>query len=88
MVTLSKAIHRLNVLQVAKYAKAPGRYSDGGGLLLMVSGKSAASWTLRFDLNKRKRWMGLRSYPEIGLAEARQMAADARRLVVLGQGPD
>lgn len=71
---------------------APGRYHDGGGLYLQVRSASKRSWLYRFTLNGKAREMGLGPYSDkpgevgIGLAEARQRAADARK--VLSEGAD
>ena len=45
------------------------------------------SWVLRFQLNGRRRDMGLGSYPEISLARSREKAMDARRLIKEGLDP-
>lgn len=60
---------------------------DGDGLRLIVRPSGAKSWELRYQLNGRRRDMGLGSYPEIGLKEARQKALDARRLAATGKDP-
>jgi integrase len=65
-----------------------GRHLDGAGLMLVVrrtSGKK--SWLLRYQMNGVRRDMGLGSYPEIGLKEARQRTADARRMIEAGNDP-
>lgn len=57
----------LTVKKVAKLMRCgvKGRYLDGGngvrGLYLIVGGKNAAHWELRYELNKRGHWMGLGS---------------------------
>ena len=61
----------------------PGRHLDGGtsglrGLYLIVGGKTAAHWELRFQLNGRARWMGLGSARTFSLDQARQRAKEAR----------
>ena len=52
----------------------PGKYGDGGGLQLAVSVSGAKKWVLRFLWQGRPREMGLGSYPEVGLADAREKA--------------
>ena len=61
----------------------PGRYSDGTvkGLMLLVRDNGSRSWVLRYQLGGRRRDMGLGPYPEIGRADAREKALDARRLI-------
>ena len=64
-----------------------GRHQDGRGLFLNVSKTGGKRWILRFQLNGRRRDMGLGSWPEISLADARQMAEEARKLVAKGIDP-
>src|SRR4051812_5498410 len=61
--------------------KSPGLYGDGGGLYLQVAPTGAKTWIYRFQLAGRRRDMGLGSAGVFSLAEARDKAAAARRLV-------
>ena len=61
-----------------KHAK-PGRYGDGRGLYLQVKDSGARSWLLRYDHQKRERWMGLGSVEFVSLAQAREQAFELRR---------
>jgi hypothetical protein len=89
---MARQIHRLNALAVAR-AKQPGRYADGGGLCLQVSGAGAKSWIFRYMRGRteagrpREREMGLGSLAAVSLVEARQMAQDARKLLAQGIDP-
>ncbi len=75
-------------LTVKKCDKAaPGKHEDGDGLRLVVSPSGARKWVLRITVAGRRREMGLGSYPEVGLAKAREKAGDARKLVAEGQDP-
>jgi hypothetical protein len=65
----------------------PGKRGDGSGLQFVVSPTGARKWVLRFQRQGRAREMGLGSYPEVGLAEAREKALEARRLVRSGVDP-
>jgi len=76
----------LTVKKVAKLMRRgePGRYLDGGGsgvrgLYLIVQGKAAAHWELRFQLDGRARWMGLGSARTFDLAQARDRAKRERQ---------
>jgi Arm DNA-binding domain len=64
-----------------------GRHVDGDGLMLVVRPTGKKSWVLRYQMNGIRRDMGLGSYPEIGLKEARQRTADARRMIEAGKDP-
>ncbi len=55
-------------------------HCDGRGLYLSVGDKGACSWVLRYMLAGKAHTMGLGSYPEVSLAEARAAAVEHRRL--------
>lgn len=79
------AIHKLNPRKVAT---APaGKYEDGGGLRLVVSPNGAKKWVLRFTIDGKRREMGLGSYPDVGLDDARQKASEHRQLAKEGVDP-
>ena len=65
----------------------PGKYGDGGGLQLAVAAPGAKKWVLRFLWQGKAREMGLGSYPEVKLAEAREKAMAGRRLARSGIDP-
>ncbi|MEP1209959.1 MAG: integrase arm-type DNA-binding domain-containing protein [Rhizobiaceae bacterium] len=65
----------------------PGRHGDERGLYLVVKPSGTRSWVLRYQINGRRRDLGLGAYPEISLALARERAVDARRQIALGEGP-
>jgi integrase len=72
--------------------KQPGRYGDGGGLTLQATataekGVVTLAWLFRFELDGRERWMGLGSARDVSLAEARDLAREARRLRARGIDP-
>src|SRR6266516_2722869 len=79
---MARTIHRLSPAAV-KNAN-PGMHCDGGGLYLQaVTGASGAirkSWLFRFAENGRERQMGLGSLGSVSLAQARDKAAECRRL--------
>ncbi len=77
---------KLSALKAAKL-RAPGRYGDGGGLWLQVSGVGAKSWLFRYTIAGKARQMGLGSFSTITLAQAREAALEARRSVYAGIDP-
>lgn len=79
-------MHKLSAAKVAKTSK-PGHYGDGGGLWLQVSASGTKSWVFRFARAGRAREMGLGPLHTITLAEARERAADCRKLLVDGIDP-
>jgi Arm DNA-binding domain len=76
---------KLTALAVKNLIKArePGLKNDGGGLYL----KNGSSWIFRYSRDGRKHDQGLGPAFVISLAEARQKAAEARRLLLDGQDP-
>src|SRR5262249_35197574 len=72
--------------------RAPiGWHCDGRGFYLQCTagadGTVCKSWVYRFVINGRQRYMGLGAAADIGLAQAREKAADARRLRLEGTDP-
>jgi integrase len=65
----------------------PGTYGDGEGLYLQVRGPRNRSWLFRYKLNRKPRLMGLGRAADLTLAEAREAAQAARRLVRQGIDP-
>jgi integrase len=75
----------------------PGRYGDGRGLWFQVrkpdadkkrpSHEPARSWLFRYTIAGKQRQMGLGPYPDVGLAEARDLAQSSRRDVRGGLDP-
>ena len=82
MVKASKLTH----IQACKL-KEPGLYGDGAGLWLKVTPHGSKSWIFRFTLTGRERWMGLGSFPDVTIAEARDAAAEFRKKVRSGIDP-
>ena len=51
--------------------KAPGRYADGNGLFLNVSSTGSKSWLFRYRWKGKRPEIGLGSFSDRTLAEAR-----------------
>jgi integrase len=68
-------------------AKTPGRYSDGGGLYLIIDPSGASRWLLRIQSQGKRRDIGLGSSRDVGLADARDAASSIRRQAKAGQDP-
>lgn len=67
--------------------KEPGRYPDGGGLMLLVKSSGSRTWVLRMQVNGRRRDFGLGAYPAITLKEAREGALQTRKAYAAGEDP-
>ena len=79
-------VGKLTALAVTK-ARKRGMYGDGAGLYLAIARGGSKSWILRYKVGGRSRHLGLGPLHAIGLAQARERAADARRLLLDGHDP-
>ncbi|WP_417842040.1 tyrosine-type recombinase/integrase [Terasakiella sp.] len=70
-----------------KSISAPGRHADGNGLYLVVTPAGSKSWLYRFQLDLRRRDMGLGSVDLVSLKDARLARNEAQRLVASGVDP-
>lgn len=84
---MARAIHKLSDVYVRSGKLKSGRHSDGGGLYLAVTDTGTKSWTFVWTRDGRKREAGLGPYPAVGLAAARERAAEFRTIVAAGGDP-
>lgn len=75
----------LTALKV-KHAKA-GRYCDGRGLYLEVQPSGSRSWVLRIQYQGVRRDLGLGSFRDVSLVDARIAASEMRRKIRSGIDP-
>lgn len=68
-------------------AAGPGKHGDGQGLYLRVTDAGSKSWVLRITVDARRRDIGLGSWPEVSLADARRKVAEYRFAVSDGRDP-
>ncbi len=85
-VSMARTLGRLTAKEDEK-KKTPGNHGDGGGLTLQITKAGVKSWLYRYMLDGKARWMGLGPVHSVSLAEARQKAAEARKLLVEGIDP-
>lgn len=89
---MARTLARFSALAISKLAKERSDktrlHHDGGGLYLIVDRRGqSTSWAYRYMIDGRARMLGLGRYPEITLHQAREQAAEARRLKARGQDP-
>lgn len=84
---MAQKINRLTVLAI-KNAK-PGRHGDGGNLYLLVKGDGRKTWTFRYraPLTGKVRDKGMGPAWDVSLPEARERAAEYRRMLRDGIDP-
>lgn len=83
---MARKANRLTARTVASKAN-PGLYGDGNNLYLQVNRQGARSWVFRYMSNGKARGMGLGPVDTVSLAEARQAALEARKLLLAGADP-
>ncbi|TWJ06835.1 tyrosine-type recombinase/integrase [Altererythrobacter ishigakiensis] len=77
---------KLTALQI-RNLKEPGRYGDGDGLALVVTGPNKGYWVLRSTIKGKRRDIGLGSLSLVSLKEARENAFEMRRDIQRGIDP-
>ena len=83
---MTRTLNRLTSLKVAR-EKAPGMYADGGSLYLRVAPGGSKQFVFRYAMNGRLRDMGIGPVKTLTLAEARERAREARKLLLDGIDP-
>mgnify|MGYP002723422271 CR=1 FL=1 len=71
----------------AKPREKPYKMGDAGGLFLLVQPSGGKLWRLKYRVDGKEKKLGLGTYPEISLGEARKARDKARSLMALGKDP-
>lgn len=76
-------------LRKAKPADKPLKLADGGGLYLLLkpTGTKWWRWDYRRPVSSKRNTLSLGTYPDVGLALARERRDEARRLLAQGVDP-
>src|SRR5262245_7303153 len=83
---MARTLNRLSARTVAT-ATRKGMYADGGGLYLQITATRTKNWVFRFASDGKTRDMGLGALAAVTLADAREAAAECRRLRQKGIDP-
>ena len=75
---------KLTALKV-KSLREPGKYGDGNGLWLVIGKTGTKAWTVRVTVDGRRREIGLGTFPDVSLAEARKKALAERQAASSGR---
>lgn len=67
--------------------KAPGYYSDGGNLYLRVTKSLAKTWVFYYKKDGKRTEIGLGSFANVSLEQAREKAAELRKQIANGIDP-
>jgi integrase len=71
----------------AKPADKPYRKFDGGGLYVEISPAGGKLWRWKYRFHGKEKRLAIGTYPDIGLAEARDKRDAARKLLAAGTDP-
>jgi integrase len=71
----------------AKALKEPGRYTDGKGLMLYIKDNGSKVWVLRITIHGKRKDLGLGSFEDVSLGDARDKAEGMRKAVRDGIDP-
>lgn len=74
-------------IRTAKPKEKAYRLYDGGGLYIEVPPKQAKRWRLKYRFDDKGKTISLGTYPEVSLSEARDKAAEAKKLIKEGIDP-
>ena len=76
-------------IRKAKPGPTPIKLRDGGGLYLLLRPDGARwwRWDYRRPVTGKRNTLSLGTYPDVGLSEARQRHAEARKLLAAGVDP-
>ena len=62
-------MHKLKYKQLLMLSK--GKYHDGKGLYISITVQGRGKWSFRYRLDHKSREMGLGTFPEISIVDAR-----------------
>lgn len=71
----------------AKPRAKPYKLGDAQGLFLLVQPAGGKLWRLKYRVDGKEKKLGIGTYPEVSLAEARRRRDEARELMAAGQDP-
>jgi integrase len=83
---MARQINRLSARTVST-VRDSGRHPDGGGLYLSISPNGGRRWVFIFKRGGKSREMGLGAAKTISLAQARDLAGNARSVLAKGLDP-
>ena len=83
---MARIINRLNARAVDTLTR-PGRHADGGGLYLSISPNGGRRWTFLYRWHGKPTEIGFGSARDVPLADARELAAQARKKLAAGENP-
>src|ERR1700689_3057962 len=74
-------------VRTAKPKDKPYKLTDGDGMFLYVHPSGSKYWRLKYRFAGKEKLLALGVYPEVGLADARERRAQARKALAAGNDP-
>lgn len=74
-------------VRTAKPKDKPYKISDGDGLYLLVKPTGKKYWRMKYSVEGKEKLLAFGKYPDLSLADARDMRAEARKLKAKGMDP-
>ncbi len=75
------------LIRTLKPTGTPKKYSDGGGLHLLIPPQGSKLWRLAYRFHGKQRTLAMGTYPAVSLADARRKREDAKKLLAAGVDP-
>ena len=71
----------------AKPRAKPYKLGDASGLFLLVQPTGGKLWRVKYRVDGKEKKLGIGTYPEVSLSEARKRRDDAREMMAAGKDP-
>src|SRR3546814_15351424 len=71
----------------AKPRAKPYKMGDSLGLFLLVQPSGGRLWRLKYRIDGREKKLGIGTYPEVSLSDARRRRDEAREMIAAGKDP-
>ncbi|MFM9936808.1 MAG: Arm DNA-binding domain-containing protein [Novosphingobium sp.] len=71
----------------AKPRAKPYKLGDASGLFLLVQPTGGKLWRVKYRVDGNEKKLGIGTYPEVSLSEARKLRDDAREMMAAGKDP-
>ena len=71
----------------AKPSEKPRKLADGGGLYIEIAPSGGKWWRFKYRFEGKEKRISLGVYPDVGLKDARDKHAEARKLLAAGVDP-
>ena len=76
----------LSDIQIRRTNK-PGKYADGRGFFLQAAPNGGKYWRYAYRFGEKQKTLALGTYPDIGVAKARERHQEARTQLAQGVDP-